>query len=50
MPLNTPRKTVLDFLKEHNYNVISIGKINDIFDGEGITKVIKATSNMGSNQ
>lgn len=44
--IKPPRKTVLDFLKEHNYNVISIGKINDIFDGEGITKVIKATSNM----
>ena len=40
-----PRKTVLDSLNEHEYNVIGIGKINDIFDGEGINKMIKATNN-----
>lgn len=44
--IKPPRKTVLDFLNEHDYSVISIGKINDIFDGDGITKVIKATSNL----
>ena len=40
-----PRKTILDSLCESNYNVIGIGKINDIFDGQGINKQIKATNN-----
>ncbi len=30
-------RTVLNELKDHGYDVISVGKINDIFDGEGIT-------------
>ena len=38
-------KTVLDILKENNFDVISIGKIRDIFDGEGITEAIKIKSN-----
>lgn len=38
-------KTVLDALKEKDFDVISIGKINDIFDGEGITESIKTKSN-----
>ncbi len=38
-------KTTLDFLKEKDYDVISVGKIVDIFDGEGITKAIRTTSN-----
>jgi len=40
-----PKKTILDDLNENNYNVIGIGKINDIFDGEGINKAIKASNN-----
>lgn len=40
-----PKKTVLDSLNENNYNVIGIGKINDIFDKEGINKTIKASNN-----
>lgn len=40
-----PMRSVLNSLKDHEYTVISIGKINDIFDGEGITKVIKAPTN-----
>lgn len=40
-----PRKTILDSLYESNYNVIGIGKINDIFDGQGINKQIKANNN-----
>lgn len=31
-------KTVLNFLKESGFDVISVGKINDIFSGEGITQ------------
>lgn len=41
-----PHKSVLDNLKENNLSVIAIGKINDVFDGEGITKIIKAPSNI----
>ena len=38
-------KTVLDSLKDNGYKVISIGKINDIFNGCGITDAIKTISN-----
>lgn len=38
-------KTVLDHLKSASHDVIAIGKINDIFDGEGITKTTKIKSN-----
>lgn len=31
-------KTALNVLKDNNYDVISVGKIYDIFDGEGLTK------------
>ena len=41
-----PKKTILDSLNESNYNVIGIGKINDIFDGQGINKMIKACDNL----
>lgn len=45
-PVRPPKKTVLDELNENHYNVIAIGKINDIFDGQGINKCMKASSNM----
>lgn len=38
-------RTVLDELKDSNFDVISVGKINDIFDGEGVTKAVKSKSN-----
>lgn len=38
-------KTVLDILKENNYLVYAIGKIKDIFDGEGISISEKIKSN-----
>ncbi|HHU55586.1 MAG TPA: phosphopentomutase [Acholeplasmataceae bacterium] len=38
-------KTVLNYLKEAGKDVIAIGKINDIFDGEGITEAVKTKSN-----
>lgn len=38
--------TVLDKLKEANYDVISIGKINDIFNTKGITRAIKSSSSV----
>ena len=40
------QKTVLDALKEASYDVISIGKIKDIFDGEGITQAYKSKSSL----
>ena len=39
-------KTALDALKEKGYDVISVGKIRDIFDGEGITKAYKSKSSV----
>ena len=39
-------KTVLNSLKDNNYDVIAIGKINDIFVGEGITEAIKSKSSI----
>ncbi len=38
-------KTVLNSLQESNFDVIGLGKIYDIFDGEGITRSIKTVSN-----
>ena len=43
--IKPPKKTVLDSLIAADYNVIGIGKINDVFDGQGINKMIKATTN-----
>lgn len=40
-----PTMSIMNFLKENNYSVISVGKIADIFDQEGITKTIKAKNN-----
>ncbi len=40
-----PKKSVLDSLNEANYSTIGIGKINAIFDGQGINKMIKANNN-----
>ena len=39
-------RTVLNSLKDNNYDVIAIGKINDIFVGEGITEAIKSKSSI----
>lgn len=39
-------KTVLDALKEGGYDVISVGKINDIFNGQGITEAHKSQSSV----
>lgn len=43
--LTPPNKSILDILKEHELQVISIGKIHDIYNGYGITKIIKSTNN-----
>ena len=44
--LDPAHKTVLDTLKENNYEVISIGKISDIFNNCGITKSTKTKDNL----
>ncbi len=38
-------RTTLNELKDNNFDVISLGKINDIYDTEGITRAIKTVSN-----
>lgn len=39
-------RTVLNALKDNGYEVISVGKIRDIFDGEGITEAYKSKSSV----
>jgi phosphopentomutase len=39
-------KTVLDIIKESGRDVIAVGKIVDIFDGEGITEDVHIVSNL----
>ena len=39
-------RTTLNILKDSNFDVISVGKINDIFDGEGITESNKSKSSV----
>lgn len=39
-------RTVMSELKDANYDVIAIGKISDIFDGEGVTESLRTVSNM----
>lgn len=39
-------KTVMNSLQDANLDSIAIGKISDIFDGEGVTKAIRTVSNM----
>jgi phosphopentomutase len=43
--LRPHEKTALNFLDEAGYDVIALGKINDIFDGYGINRYSKTKSN-----
>lgn len=43
--VNPSGKTVLESLKEKKYSVIAVGKINDIFNGVGVTESIKTKNN-----
>ena len=38
-------ETILEYLKQNDYSVIAVGKINDIFNGVGITEIYKTKSN-----
>jgi len=44
--LSTFGNTTLDYLKDESFDVISIGKIEDIFNGQGITEGHRTESNM----
>ncbi|MBS4203011.1 phosphopentomutase [Lederbergia citrea] len=39
-------RTVMNEMKDNGFDVIAIGKINDIYDGEGITDAVRTVSNM----
>ncbi|WP_019242112.1 MULTISPECIES: phosphopentomutase [Bacillus] len=39
-------RTVMNELKDGGYDVLAIGKISDIYDGEGVTKSLRTVSNM----
>lgn len=39
-------RTTMNELKDHGFDVIALGKITDIYDGEGITRTIRTESNM----
>lgn len=44
--LKPPVKTALNVLKDNGFDVVSVGKIKDIFDGEGITEAYKSKSSV----
>lgn len=43
--LTPPRRTMLDILKEAGYTVAAVGKISDIFAGQGITEAVRTSGN-----
>lgn len=43
--LMPPKVTMLDQLKENNFDVVSVGKIVDIFAGKGITEFTRTKNN-----
>ena len=43
--LKPPKKSILNDLVKESFNVIGIGKINDIFDSTSVNKSIKASNN-----
>ena len=45
LSLPPPQTTMLDVLKQAGKDVISVGKIYDLFAGQGVTEAIKTTGN-----
>lgn len=43
--LEPPQETMLDQLKAEGYDVLAVGKINDIFAGRGITEFVRTDGN-----
>ncbi|MEC0245825.1 phosphopentomutase [Paenibacillus chitinolyticus] len=39
-------RTTMNELKDKGFEVIALGKISDIYDGEGVTKAVRTVSNM----
>ncbi|WLR53253.1 phosphopentomutase [Bacillus tianshenii] len=39
-------RTVMNEMKDAGLDVIALGKISDIYDGEGVTEAVRTTSNM----
>ncbi|MCM3707754.1 MULTISPECIES: phosphopentomutase [Cytobacillus] len=39
-------RTVMNEMADGGFDVVAIGKISDIYDGEGVTEAIRTTSNM----
>ncbi|KMT21364.1 phosphopentomutase [Clostridium cylindrosporum] len=44
--LKPPKKTMLDYIKNSNMDVQAVGKIEDIYAGEGITDAVHISDNM----
>lgn len=44
--IKPPEPTVLNHLKDAGWDVIALGKISDIYDGEGITRTLATEDNM----
>lgn len=44
--IDPPEKTVLNLLKDKGLDVIAIGKINDIFNGQGVTETMHSQSSV----
>ncbi len=40
-----PKTTMLDALKNNNFDVLAVGKINDIFAAQGITDMVRTANN-----
>ncbi|AKG04369.1 phosphopentomutase [Salimicrobium jeotgali] len=38
-------RTVMNHLKDEDYDVVALGKISDIYDGEGVTEAIRTDDN-----
>ena len=43
--LEPPKTTMLDILRENDFDVIGVGKISDIFSGRGVTRSLPTKSN-----
>lgn len=43
--LTPPKATMLDAIKESGKQVIAVGKINDIFAGQGVTEMVRTSGN-----
>lgn len=41
-----PKKTMLDYIKNNNMDVLAVGKIEDIYAGEGITEAVHTINNL----